>query len=327
MSLIVVHKVLTTVEDKRLLLAHFPHFYKNVLIMKFPPQFSPRRTHLQPPTLRPATFHIPPIHFSRDLANSTDPPYNCFTSYTCVIQAIFFSKHMYPIHMMPSTQQPPSQLQPPALTDPHMKLAKLWGMKPNSRRGWRLPPRLPPRPRTEPPSITGRTAYKSYLSSYTQANTAELNGWDGLALLYNFSPQIINDFRRHGGLKLHVSALCLYRKRVAQDWVEHTDWSTSHIERLLQVDLTRDTLTAIGQHLRELITEKQLVGSGWEFVRFINLELHVARYKALKGGVRMKTPPNKHTNHHSRTCISFKRVCAAAFFIARSDRTSDFTKL
>eukprot|EP01047_Picozoa_sp_COSAG01_P027735 COSAG01_NODE_1839_length_9079_cov_16.478731_2_plen_222_part_00 len=177
-------------------------------------------------------------------------------------------QHLAAAQQQPFTQQP--------LSEPRMKLAKLWGMKPNSRRGWRLPPRLPPRPRTEPPSITGRTAYKSYIASYTQANTAELPGWDGLALLYNFSPQITDIFRQHGGLKIHVSALCLYRKRVGQDWVEHTDWSTSHIERLMQVGLTRDTLTAIGQHLRELITEKQLVGSGWEFVQFITLELQRA---------------------------------------------------
>jgi hypothetical protein len=136
------------------------------------------------------------------------------------------------------SQQHPAaaRQQPSALTEPRMKLAKLWGMKPNSRRGWlTLPPRLPPRLRLEPPPITGRSAYKSYIASYTQANTAELPGWDGLALLYNFSPQITDIFRQHGGLKIHVSALCLYRKRVGQDWAEHTDWSTSHIERLMQV--------------------------------------------------------------------------------------------
>jgi hypothetical protein len=81
------------------------------------------------------------------------------------------------------SQQHPAaaRQQPSALTEPRMKLAKLWGMKSNSRRGWlTLPPRLPPRLHLEPPSITGRSAYKSYLSSYTQANTAELPGWDGL---------------------------------------------------------------------------------------------------------------------------------------------------
>jgi hypothetical protein len=82
-------------------------------------------------------------------------------------------QHSAAAQQQPFTQQP--------LSEPRMKLAKLWGMKPNSRRGWlTLPPRLPPRLRLEPPSITGRSAYKSYLSSYTQANTAELPGWDGL---------------------------------------------------------------------------------------------------------------------------------------------------
>ena len=36
----------------------------------------------------------------------------------------------------------------------------------------------PPRPK---PSITGRTAYKSYVASYTQQNSQEIPGYSGLS--------------------------------------------------------------------------------------------------------------------------------------------------
>ena len=62
----------------------------------------------------------------------------------------------------------------------------------------------PPRPK---PSITGRSAYKSYVASYTQQNSQEIPGFSGLSLLFNFVPQLTADFQKHGGIKIHVSAL------------------------------------------------------------------------------------------------------------------------
>ena len=109
-------------------------------------------------------------------------------------------------------------------TLPKMKLAKLWGMKGNSRKGWGRDPipgsagapfpfqhLIPP-----VPQVTGRSAYKAYESSYTQDNTQKIMGWDGLSLLQNFKAQLINDFQKHGGLKIHISALALYKNRSKQ---------------------------------------------------------------------------------------------------------------
>ena len=105
---------------------------------------------------------------------------------------------------------------------PNMKLSALWGMKSNARRRW---PERPPSPRPQGPGptayggliappgrVSGRSAYKSYLTSYTLENTQRLMGWYGLTLLQNFTPQATADFEKHGGLKVHVSVLALYKK-------------------------------------------------------------------------------------------------------------------
>ena len=84
-----------------------------------------------------------------------------------------------PSHMF---THPPALPQLPAAAGAprqKMKLTKLWGMKGNAHKGWSrdhipgsagapFPFRhlVPP-----PPQITGRSAYKAYVSSYTQENT------------------------------------------------------------------------------------------------------------------------------------------------------------
>ena len=128
---------------------------------------------------------------------------------------------------------------------PNMKLSALWGMKSNARRRW---PERPPRPRPQGPGptayagliappgrVSGRTAYKSYLTSYTMENTQRLMGWQGLSLLQNFTPQATSDFKKHGGLKVHVSALVLYKK-AGLGGSTMRDLSTTTLKRITEMD-------------------------------------------------------------------------------------------
>ena len=94
---------------------------------------------------------------------------------------------------MPSYMYPELNSQPAAAaaaaSSPvtKMKLAKLWGMKGNSRKGWGRDPI--PGSAGAPfrfqhliplaPQVTGRSAYKAYVSSYTQDNTQKIMGWGG----------------------------------------------------------------------------------------------------------------------------------------------------
>ena len=59
-----------------------------------------------------------------------------------------------------------------------------------------------------------RSAYKSYLSSFTVDNAQKLGGFSGLDLLFNFHSQIGKSLKEHGGLKIHISSIGLYRKSV-----------------------------------------------------------------------------------------------------------------
>eukprot|EP01048_Picozoa_sp_COSAG05_P030409 COSAG05_NODE_10546_length_559_cov_2.967391_1_plen_125_part_00 len=62
--------------------------------------------------------------------------------------------------------------------------------------------------------VKGRSAYKSYLSSFTLDNTEKVGGFAGLNLLHSFQPQLEQSLKEHGGLKIHISSIGLYRKSV-----------------------------------------------------------------------------------------------------------------
>ena len=153
--------------------------------------------------------------------------------------------------------------------------------------------------------------------------------------LQNFKAQLINDFQKHGGLKIHISALALYKKTVSADdggvvmkapadqW-DQQDWSTTHIERITSQTQIASVVSLLGEQLFELITNKQLMGSGWVFVRFQTLEMHVARYKPLKGAARMKTPPKLRAkkaviNVSTKEDDCFKWAILSALFPAEKD--------
>ena len=47
--------------------------------------------------------------------------------------------------------------------------------------------------------VKGRSAYKSYLSSFTADNTQKLGGFSGLNLLLKLNPQTEKSLKEHGG--------------------------------------------------------------------------------------------------------------------------------
>ena len=61
--------------------------------------------------------------------------------------------------------------------------------------------------KTQQKQVRGRSAYKSYLSSFTVDNTQKVGGFSGLELLHNFIPQIEQSLKEHGGLKIHIYLL------------------------------------------------------------------------------------------------------------------------
>jgi hypothetical protein len=142
-------------------------------------------------------------------------------------------------------------------------------------------------------AVSTRTAYKSYLASHTVQNTGNRPGWGGLALLNHFLPTLNDSFTKYKGLKIHLSAVAMYSMSFGDDWAtmwiegDNGQHHTTHIITITQESQIGPSLTALGEALRELITEAQLHGSGWVFDHLVKMELHVARYHPV-GGAAMQ---------------------------------------
>ena len=105
--------------------------------------------------------------------------------------------------------------------------------------------------------IHTRSAYKSYLSSYTQENDQGLQGWAGLELLYNFLPVLEKELAKHKGLKIHVSALSLSKQTVGGQVVHDEGWATTPIQNILRPQELFPTLQETAEKLRGIITEQE----------------------------------------------------------------------
>ena len=156
--------------------------------------------------------------------------------------------------------------------------------------------------------VRGRSAYKSYLSSFTIDNTQKIGGFSGLDLLSNFNPQIEQSLKEHGGLKIHMSSIGLFRKSVPTktgdgnekyEWINYNKWSddelqsfwhTTHIVQITNNTTIKKTLKELGESLIEHVDNREQTGSGWVFVRFKNFEIHIARFKPLKGSSYFPLP-------------------------------------
>ena len=76
-------------------------------------------------------------------------------------------------------------------------------------------------------------------------------------MLSNFVPQLTADFQRHGGIKIHVSALCLFYKAGG---ISSTFWVTSYMHRIthLHGNELQQNLADLQDEMRELIENLQM---------------------------------------------------------------------
>ena len=132
--------------------------------------------------------------------------------------------------------------------------------------------------------VKGRSAYKSYLSSFTLDNTEKVGGFAGLDLLHSFQPQLEQSLKEHGGLKIHISSIGLYRKSVdpkdndgklsialglMKDYNKAPDdelqsfWHTTHIVQITNSTTIKKTLKELGESLiiRTTITPDKLASN------------------------------------------------------------------
>ena len=149
---------------------------------------------------------------------------------------------------------------------------------PNSQQIKRLPkPKL---------RVTERSAYKSYLTSYTLHNRKRVGGLAGFNLLHELTPHLSTALKHHGGIKFHVTVICEMTRQLLDDGIKERKqdfYITSNIRSVTNgselIPMVNETVTGMQQQ----VPEKETQGSGWQFQRVLTLELHIAKYKPLAG--------------------------------------------
>ena len=81
---------------------------------------------------------------------------------------------------------------------------------------------------TKQVKIEGRTAYKSYLTSFTLHNVNQVHGLQGFKLLNEFTPTLNQLLAQHGGIKFHTTARCLMQKTLNGEVVQEQGFHHLH---------------------------------------------------------------------------------------------------
>eukprot|EP01052_Picozoa_sp_SAG31_P051838 SAG31_NODE_12501_length_936_cov_5.367981_1_plen_193_part_00 len=67
-------------------------------------------------------------------------------------------------------------------------------------------------------------------------------------------------------------------------------WKTSNIKSINDISQLQDAVTQNKNKLIQDIPEMEKKGSGWTFHKVLTVELHIGRYKAIKGGSYIQLP-------------------------------------
>eukprot|EP01051_Picozoa_sp_SAG22_P009985 SAG22_NODE_871_length_6748_cov_60.669274_2_plen_589_part_00 len=150
--------------------------------------------------------------------------------------------------------------------------------------------RKPKKPKA--PTIEGRTSFKNFLASFTIHNHTNLKKLNGFNLLDQFTPTLQKYLQEHNGIKFYFNARYEMRRmlqgvviEVDKDW-----WKTSNIRDVTNGTQIEDAVKASKNKLVQDIPEMQKRGSGWIFHKVLTVEVHIAKYKAIKGGSYIELP-------------------------------------
>ena len=135
------------------------------------------------------------------------------------------------------------------------------------------------------PAIEARTSYKNYLGSYSLHNTAKVMGLAGFELVHHFTPKLSELLALHGGVKFQASARCLMNRTLEGEVIAQVDnfYINSFFQPVNNPSQIADSVKAAVNHMAEQVPEKETQGTGWVFQRIVTLDVHVAKYKPLKG--------------------------------------------
>ena len=137
----------------------------------------------------------------------------------------------------------------------------------------------------KPPEMSSKTSFKAYLSCHTVSNVGKVKGFKGFELLHQMRPLIAAALQQHGALKVNPAARVEMVKKLEGEVIQEVDdfyISPPIVQVLNEAGLDSALKSMIGS-LKERTTEAELRGTGWRMRRVSTLEIHLARYKPLKG--------------------------------------------
>ena len=142
------------------------------------------------------------------------------------------------------------------------------------------------------PEMATRLSYKSYLACHTLNNVGKVKGYDGFGLLKRFKPQIEKALAQHKGLKVYPAARCVMDKTLAGEVISEIEdfYVSSGIVQITAPSQVDAALTNMINSMTQRVPEHETQGSGWVFQRVSTLEVHLAKYKPLKGSSYLELP-------------------------------------
>eukprot|EP01048_Picozoa_sp_COSAG05_P018477 COSAG05_NODE_2710_length_2741_cov_1.654807_2_plen_702_part_01 len=194
-------------------------------------------------------------------------------------------------------------------------------------------------------TVESREAFRRFLASFTMHNTERVKGIKGFELLHRFMPKLTQYLSEHKGIKFQACVKCLLVRTIEVNGEEYGEMKTEHARNEdFWIDTTITSATSLTElqqelqkkidYMKQQVSEKETVGSGWVFKRVLTMEMHIARYRPLKGSSYLPTPPQLQVkkaivnvqNKKDNEC--FKWAVLSAMFPAskHSDRLNKYTE-
>ena len=160
----------------------------------------------------------------------------------------------------------------------------------------RLKPAQMPQPKLPPvkllPAYDTKKAYKGFLSASRVHNVEKLMGYAGFELFRKLKPLLDEALAQHGGVKAHCASACFFDRVIEgavydEGSLQHSEFPNVQITNASQVD---SALKAMINQMKEDIPEVEMRGTGWKFTRVSFLDIHIAKYKPLKGASYLPLP-------------------------------------
>ena len=141
-------------------------------------------------------------------------------------------------------------------------------------------------------NLNNEESSKTYLSCHTLNNTEKVMGYAGLDLFTRFRSIMLSALQQHGGLKVYPTARCVMVKMLEGEVIDQDDnyYVSAKITAINSAAALDTALQEMISSMKQRITELPTKGSGWVFQRVSTLQIHLAKYKPLKGSSYFELP-------------------------------------